>query len=103
MLRFFKKLMHLNLEIKHVSGSRNKCADILSRYGRGKPVIEDVAINEPFISYRSLRTVDSGLEVRDPLVQKLAEEGESDEDYIHLVKFVSGETNVLGKNSEYIK
>ena len=81
--------MHLNLELRHVPGSKNS---------KGAGVVDDFNVPEPFISNRSLRTVESGVETQDPLVVKLAEAGEADPDYVNLIKFISSD---ISNDSSY--
>ena len=76
---------------------KNKIADFLSRYSNGVGVIEDFNVLETFISSRSLRTVESGVKVQDPLVIKLAEAGEADPKYVQLISHISGDTRRLHK------
>ena len=55
--------------------------DYLSRYPCGLLPIDDVPTDTPFVSNRSLRTVESGIETKDPMVFHLAEVGKSDPGY----------------------
>ena len=64
--------------------------------------IDDVPTDAPFVSNRSLRTVESGVETKDPMVAHLAEVGESDPGYCELIRQITGEIRKIGKDSEYV-
>ena len=63
--------------------------------------MDDVEVPAPFVSNRSLRTIESGIETKDPLVANLADAGESDPEYSELMKLISGEIKSIGKDSSY--
>ena len=100
--RLMENIASFNLDVHHVAGSRNKCSDFLSRYVKGVPVVEDMVDSEPHISNLSRRTVERGVEVRDPLIQELATQGESDGDYTNLLRFLCGRDAHINKDSEYV-
>ena len=77
-LRLLEKIMCINLEEKHIPGARNQVADYLSRYSPRAQDIPEVEVPRPFAASRSLRTIEAGLETRDPLVHWISEEGEQD-------------------------
>ena len=102
LLRLLEKISTYNLEFHHIPGCRNSISDYLSKYPCGLQPIDDVPSDTPFVSNRSLRTVESGIETKDPTVAHLAEVGESDPGYCELIGQISGDIGHIGKDSEYV-
>ena len=80
--------MCCNIEVEHIPGAHNQMADYLSRYSPGAADIPEVEIPRPFASSRSLRTIEAGVEIKEPLVHWISEEGENDTDYCDIIKIV---------------
>ena len=61
----------------------------------------EVPSEAPFVSNRSLRTIESGIATKDPLVIHLAEEGEADPGYCALIGQITGSLKTIGNDSAY--
>ena len=89
-----------NLNVFHVAGVKNKIADYLSRYPKGQFDLEDVEIPTPFLSHRSFRTLESNVEVEDPLLAEVACEGDKDEEHRSMVTHLIYDTPMKNIEAE---
>ena len=102
LLRLLEKISNYNLEFHHLPGCRNSISDYLSRYPCSSPPIDDLPSDPVFVSNRSLRTVESNVATKDPMVINLAEMGETDPGYCELIQQISGNIRKIGKDSDYL-
>ena len=93
--------MCINVVVKHIPGARNQMADYLSRYSLGDKDIPEVEIPWPLSASRSLRTIEAGLETEDPLVHWTSEEGEQDDDYRDMIKYIVDNVPTRGVSATY--
>ena len=85
MVRLLEKIQSFNLNVFHIPGVKNKIANYLSCYPQEHSDIESVEIPQPFLTHRSLWTLESNVEVEGPLLAEVACEGDKDEEYKSMV------------------
>ena len=103
--RMLEKFSHLNVRATHVKGHTHKVADALSRNPLPGTEGEEFPMRIPTICARSRRVVQSGVDMKDPLVIELAAEGKKCEDYSQMVRDIQEgkDRKELKSDSELLK
>ena len=97
--------MPYSLEFNHVNGDSHKIADCMSRNPLPGCDAPEYDIKTPVISNRSRIVLQTGVDIKDPLLKQLAKEGNADEDYKQMAVDVTNgvERDNLPAKSELLK
>ena len=99
--RMLESIAGYKIHIVHVKGENHTVADRLSRYPLSMKLAPDFSVSPPQICNRSMRLMRSGVDIKDPLLERLSVMAEEDSEYQSILKDLgqSMEPRDLNENS----